>query len=384
MEQSVTILEIGGVLLAAAGAGWVARKLTLPAVVGYLVVGLAISPFTPGYVADRTQLELLAEIGVILLLFEVGIELDIGRLRREQRGLLLAAPLQLVASTAIAGAAFAVLGLPLPVALILGLAIAMSSSVVIVNITRSGRRRTDRQTETALLGWSLLQDLGGVIAAVLLIAWAGVGGQDPGAALVGIVTFGILAWVAARLLPRVLHLLRPYPDLFLIVSITSGLVAAGVGATFFGIPIALAAFIAGLVITDSPEAAEVRRRLLPFRDVFAVLFFVSIGSLLDPRALAGGLGWLLVICLLLAVAKGAVAWALARAARLGRPLQVAVGLGQVGEFSFVLASLLFAQGLIPEELNAALLGAVALSIAGSAIAARLPLPGWTREHAPAA
>ena len=383
METSLPILELGGVLLAAAAAGWIARMLTLPAVIGYLLVGLAVSPFTPGYVADRERIQLLADVGVVLLLFEVGIELDVGRLRREHRGLLLASPLQIVVSTAIGATVFMVLGISPEVAAVLGLAIAMSSSVVIVNITRSARRTTDRPTETVLLGWSLLQDLTGVLVAAVLLAFVGTDARPPGDALLGLVLFAGAAVLAARLLPRVLHALRPYPDLFLIVSIAGGLVGAGVGAVVFGVPLALAGFVAGLVISDTPDSAEVRRRLLPFRDVFAVLFFVVVGTLLDPTSLSGGLGWLLAIGLLLVLGKTLPAWILARMAGAARPGQVAVGLSQIGEFSFVLASLLFAAGLIEAQLHAALLAAVAISIAVSAIAARLSLPGWTRGGTPA-
>jgi CPA2 family monovalent cation:H+ antiporter-2 len=382
VESSLPILELGAVLLAAAAAGWIARRLGLPAVLGYLVVGVAVSPFTPGYVADREQIQLLADVGVVLLLFEVGIELDVGRLRREHRGLLLAAPGQILLTTAIGAVVFSVLGIDPPVAAVLGLAIAMSSSVVIVNITRSARRTTDKPTETALLGWSLLQDLTGVLVAAVLLAFVGTETRPPGEALLGLLVFGGLAIVAARLLPRVLHALRPYPDLFLIVSIAGGLVAAGVGAVAFGIPLALAAFVGGLVISDTPDSAEVRRRLLPFRDVFAVLFFVVVGTLLDPTSLGAGLGWLLVIGLLLVGGKTLPSLLIARVARISRPGQVAVGLSQVGEFSFVLASLLFAGGFIDTQLHAALLAAVALSIAVSAVAARLPVPGWTRTPPP--
>lgn len=381
MESSLPILELGAVLLAAAAAGWVARRVGLPAVIGYLIVGVVVSPFTPGYVADREQIQLLADVGVVLLLFEVGIELDVGRLRREHRGLLAAAPGQILLTTAIGTAVFALLGIAVPVAAVLGLAIAMSSSVVIVNITRSARRTTDKPTETALLGWSLLQDLTGVLLAAVLLAFVGTETRPPGEALLGLLVFGTLAILAARVLPRLLHALRPYPDLFLIVSIAAGLVAAGVGAVLFDIPLALAAFVGGLVISDTPDSAEVRRRLLPFRDVFAVLFFVVVGTLLDPAALGSGIGWLLVIAVLLVAGKTLPSLLIARAARISRPGQVAVGLSQVGEFSFVLASLLFAAGLIESELHAALLAAVALSIAVSAVAARLPVPGWTRGPA---
>src|SRR5262245_32311521 len=152
------ILEIGVLLLAAVVAGWLARRAGLPAVVGYLALGVIVSPFTPGYVADRDQLQLLADLGVVLLLFEVGIEVDLLRIRAEQRGLFVAAPVQTIITTAVAGTIFALLGLAIVPAALMGLSVALSSSVVIVNITKSRRRTTDRPTEDALLGWSALQD----------------------------------------------------------------------------------------------------------------------------------------------------------------------------------------------------------------------------------
>src|SRR5215218_3921372 len=124
----------------AAGAGWVARRASLPAIVGYLAVGIAISEFTPGYVADPTQVSLFAEVGAILLLFEVGIEVDLRELRREHPAVLWAAPIQMGVTFTAATVAFAILGLDPAAAGLLGLAIAMSSSVVVVNITRSRRR----------------------------------------------------------------------------------------------------------------------------------------------------------------------------------------------------------------------------------------------------
>jgi CPA2 family monovalent cation:H+ antiporter-2 len=379
VETSLPILELGAVLVAAATAGWIARRLSLPAVIGYLVVGIVVSPFTPGYVADRAQIQLLADVGVVLLLFEVGIELDVGRLRREHRGLLLAAPFQVVLTTGIGAVVFAVLGLPLAVAAALGLAVGLSSSVVVVNITRSARRTTDRSTETALLAWSLLQDLTGVLLAASLLAVANGNARPPVQTLLGLAGFATIAVIAARLLPWVLHRLRVYPDLFLIVSIAAGLVGAGIGAVAFGVPLALAAFVAGLMISDTPDSAEVRRRLLPFRDVFAVLFFVVVGTLLDPGALGNGLGWLVLITTMLLLGKTLPTFAIGRVAGLRRPGQVAVGLSQIGEFSFVIASVLATDGLIEAPLHAALLAAVALSIGASAVVVRLPVRGWSRQ-----
>ncbi len=372
MERTApTILEIGVVLLAAAAAGWGARRIGLPAVVGYLGVGLAVSPFTPGYVADREQIQLLADVGVVLLLFEVGIEVDIARLRREQRGLLIAGPMQLLITASAAGAIFVAIGTPLVGAALAGLAIGLSSSVVVVNIVRSRRRTTDRATEQAMLGWSVAQDLTGVACAAGVLAVGGLAARAPIEALAGFLVYGVVVIAVARLVPRILRRIRSEHDLFLIVSIASGLALAGIGSVAFDLPLALAAFVAGLAIGEDPDAAEARRRLLPFRDVFAVLFFVAIGTLIDPAALARAVPVLGLVLVLLVVAKVGPTYAIARLLRLpARPGQLAVGLGQIGEFSFVLATTALAAGAIADDLYAAILGAVAISVAFSTILVR--------------
>lgn len=365
------ILEIGVLLLGAVVAGWLARRVGLPAVVGYLALGMVVSPFTPGYVADREQLQLLADLGVVLLLFEVGIEVDVLRIRSEQRGLIAAAPIQTLATTAIAGVVLLLAGLDLVPAALIGLSIALSSSVVIVNITKSRRRTTDRATEQALLGWSALQDSTGVAIAAVLLALLGGGGRSLGEAAIGLVAFLALTIAVARLLPIVLRALRSEHDLFLIVSVASGLALAGVGSAAFGVPLALAAFVGGLAVTESAEAAEARRRLLPFRDLFAVLFFVAIGTLIQPDAVVRGIGWLGLFLVLIVVSKVAVVYALARIGRLpARPLQLAIGLGQVGEFSFVLGSAAVTAGAITNDAYVGLVAAVAVSIAVSAVVVR--------------
>jgi CPA2 family monovalent cation:H+ antiporter-2 len=383
-ETAIPILELGLVFLAAAVFGFISRRIGLPAVIGYLMVGLVAFQLLPeGSKPDDEQVRLLADVGVVLLLFEVGIELDMGRLRREHRSLLAASPLQILVTTVIAGVVLTLFGQPLEVAMVLGLCVAMSSSVVVVNITRSITRRTNKVTEMSLLGWSLLQDLTGVILGAFLLAVWGAGERDPLEALIGLGLFSLVAVIAARIFPALLGRLRHYPDLFLLVSIAAGLVGAGIGSVVFGIPLALAAFVAGLVIADSPMAGEARRRLLPFRDVFAVLFFVSVGSLLDPEALIGGVGWMALFVTLMVVAKTGVIYLFASIGGLERPSQIATGLSQLGEFSFVLVTVLFAAGDVTPELYAGLLATITLTIGASAIAVRLPVKGWVRgseEH----
>jgi CPA2 family monovalent cation:H+ antiporter-2 len=369
------IFEIGFVLLLAGLLGWVARRLGLPAVVGYLAAGLIVSPFTPGYVANRDQLEILAGIGVVLLLFEVGIEIDPIRLGRERRRLLLLAPLQILITLGLVSVTGLLLRLSLAGSLVVGLAVALSSSVVVVNITRSRRRTTDRSTEESLLGWSVIQDMAGVAVALVLLTVLRLTPRSGSVALALVVLYLLLAFAVSILLPAVLRRLRGEHDLFLVVSVATALAIAGAGSLVFDVPLALAAFVAGLAISETPAMAEARQRLLPLRDVFAVLFFVAIGALIDPGRLLPGVGWLLLLLLLVIVTKVAVCYVLARLTRLPvRPWQLAVGLGQVGEFSFVLATIGLQAGIIPAELYAAMLSAVAITIVASTIIVRLGRP----------
>ena len=373
MESTApAIFEIGFVLLVAAIAGWLARRAGLPAVLGYLAVGLVFSPFTPGYVADRHQLQIFADVGVVLLLFEVGIELDLAELQRERGRLFWAAPLQTILTALVSTAVGLLLKLPLAGAVLLGLCLAMSSSVVVVNITRSRRRTTDTATDHVLLGWSVLQDVLGVTLAIVALIGLRLQPTSGFAAVELALVYVILVVIATGLLPRLLRQLRQEHDLFLIVSVASALALAGLGARFFGIPLALAAFVSGLAIGESREASEARERLLPFRDVFAVLFFVAIGALIDPRALLNGLGWLPVLLALVVLVKVVPIYLLARFGHLpGRPGQVAIGLGQIGEFSFVLATIGVTRNVIPSNLYAAILAAVVLTIAASTLLVRV-------------
>ncbi len=374
------ILEIGIVLSIAVAAGWLMRRLGLPAVIGYLAVGLVVSPFTPGYVADRHELHVLADIGVVLLLFEVGIEIDPLQLSRGRKAFLWVVPLHTVLVTGIAALATIVFGLGWQGGLLIGVSVALSSSVVIVNITRSARRTTTEATDKALLGWSVLQDVTGVTLAAVIVAVIGVRGRPPWLAILGMLGFAALAIGAAYLLPRLLGKLRDQPDLFLALSVGAGLALAAVGDQVFGLPLALAAFVAGLAISEGPVTALARQRLLPFRDLFAILFFVAIGTLIDPSALPAALGWIAVLVALVAVVKAASAYGVVRL--LGLPdvsaWQVSSGLAQVGGFSFVLAGLALAEHLIPIETYTGILAAVVLTIAASTVLVR-----WPRASQPA-
>jgi CPA2 family monovalent cation:H+ antiporter-2 len=374
VDTAPLVLNVGVVLTAAATMGFAARKLGLPSVIGYLATGLLVSPFTPGFVADNNQLALLADIGVVLLLFEVGIELDLRKISREQKGLLWGVPAQMGFGLLVGTPIFLWLGIPIFGALLMSLSIAMSSSVVIVNITRSPRRATDASTEQALLGWSLVQDVVGVAAAAIILALFGSGESSLLVAIGGLLGFGAIAIAASRVLPRVLRAVRWEKDLFLIYSVSFGLVLAALGTVVFGIPMALAGFVAGLAINQSRDTEEVRKAILPFRDLFAVLFFVVIGTLIEPKELVSAWPFALLVLVLMIFLKTLPTMVLAKIAKMNvRPAQLGVGVSQIGEFSFVLGSLAFAQELITRSQFTGLLVAVVLSITASTILIRRPI-----------
>lgn len=375
VETAPLVLDVGVVLLLAATLGFLARKIGLPAIIGYLLTGLLVSPFTPGYVAGSEQLAVLADIGVVLLLFEVGIEIDLRRLRNEQRAIFWAAPLQIALGIAIGTPIFLLLGIPLAGALLGSLSIAMSSSVVIVNIVRSRRRTTNPQTETALLGWSVMQDITGVAIAAVILTVIGIGERPLSFALLGLVGFALLSYASAKALPKLLRVVKWEHDLFLIYSVSVGLVLAALGTVVFGIPMALAAFVAGLSLNQGRETDEVRRVLLPFRDLFAVLFFVLIGSLITPEEVIEAIPFALALIGLLVVAKTLPAYLITRLSGIhARPAQLAVGLSQIGEFAFVLGSAALANSLIDQIQFTAVLLVVIISIIASTLMVRLFKP----------
>lgn len=378
IDTAPFIMDIGIVLLLAAASGLLARRAGLPAIVGYLLVGLIVSPFTPGYVADPGQISVLADIGVVLLLFEVGIEVDLRRVSREQGSLLWLAPLQVIFTMSLTSAVLMWQGVPTLGALLLGVGVAMSSSVVIVNITRSRRRTTDPATDDALLGWSVLQDVTGVAVAAIVLALFGTGDGSVWLSLGGLAAFAVIAYIAARLLPRLLLLVRWEHDLFLIFSVATGLALSALGTVLFDIPMALAAFVAGLTINNR-DTNEIRRVLLPFRDLFAVLFFVVIGSLIRPSGVAHALPAAAGLLLLLLLFKTLPIAILARRAGLrARPRQLAVGLSQMGEFSYVLGTVAVAQAaLTSDEFVAILLVVVATIILSTVL---VPLVAPKREQ----
>ena len=271
-------------------------------------------------------------------------------MRREQKAIIWGAPLQVLIGMLVATPIFLFLDIPTLGALLLALSLAMSSSVVIVNITRSGKRTTDSGTEEALLGWSVVQDVTGVAAAAIILTLYGASDQPLGVALGGLLAFVALAIVASKVLPKILKLIRWETDIFLIYSVGSGLFIAALGTVLFGIPMALASFVAGLTMSQNSDTDQVRKAVLPFRDLFQVLFFVVIGSLISPAELTNALPFAALLVVLLFTLKTLPAFLIAKFAKLrARPGQLGIGLSQVGEFSFVLGSAALAKGALSQS-----------------------------------
>jgi CPA2 family monovalent cation:H+ antiporter-2 len=343
--------------------GFVAFRLGLPPLVGYLLAGLAVGPFTPGFVADAEIASQLAEIGVILLMFGVGMHFSVRDLLSVRRLALPGAVAQILVATAL-GAGVAVLwGWSLAAGLVFGLALSVASTVVLLRaLEDQGVLHSD--DGRIAVGWLIVEDLVMVLVLVLLPPVAGwlageAAGGEGGAlgAALGLTVLKVAAFVAVMLLlgPRILPwMLRQVektaqPELF-----TLGVVAIAIGVAFgsavlFGVSFALGAFFAGVVINESDAKHRVEKRLRPFQDAFAVLFFVAVGMLFDPAILAEQPLKVLAVLLIILVGKSlaAICIVLVLGQARGTALKVSAALAQIGEFSFILAGMGVTLGVLP-------------------------------------
>ncbi len=372
INNAPLIFDLALVLLLAVLMGFVSRRIGLPAIIGYLFAGLIVSPFTPGYVASSEQLSLLADIGVAILLFEVGIEIEFRKISKQQRQIIWAAPLQVLIGLAGSLIIYQLTDISFSGSMLIAIAVALSSSVVIVNITRSRKRTTNKETENALLIWSVVQDVFGLLIAGIVIAIYTNTKNNPAISLINLAIFIVIALFYGKAIHYVLDYVKKEKDLFLIFSFGSGLALAGLGSIAFNIPIALAAFVAGVSINRTEDTDELRRLLLPFRDIFAVLFFVVIGTLIIPNQFLDALPFLLILLVLLFGFKTLPIYLMAKLSNIkARPLQLSIGLSQMGEFSFVLGSIVYAKGEINRAEFSALLIMLMISIAFATVFVRL-------------
>jgi CPA2 family monovalent cation:H+ antiporter-2 len=337
--------------------GFVARRLRLPDLIGYLLAGVAVGPFTPGVVANsRIALE-LAEVGVVLLMFGVGLHFSVRDLLAVRRVAIPGAIGQIVVATALGACVGVATGYGAGQSVVLGVAISVASTVVLLRaLAQHGL--TDTASGRVAIGWLIVEDVFTVIALVVLPSLAPGSHRDlatlfldVGVAIAkaGALTLGMLV-VGARVLPWLLgRAQRESRELFTLAVLAVALGVAYAANELFGASYALGAFLAGAVLSGSALGDAAGENVLPLTDAFGVVFFVAVGMLLDPATLVRQPVQLAAVLAVVIVAKFAVAAAIVRALRGDRSMSMLVGaaLAQIGEFSFIVATTAVGLGLLP-------------------------------------
>jgi CPA2 family monovalent cation:H+ antiporter-2 len=390
MPHDVTLIAMFALAFVLASVfGYIASRLRLPPLVGYLVAGVVMATSIPGYKADTAMAGQLAEIGVILLMFGVGLHFSLGALLAVRNIAIPGAVVQIALATLIGAGMSMLWGWSFGAGLILGLALSVASTVVLVKALEE-RNALSTTNGRIAVGWLVVEDLAMVIVLVLLPALAEVlGGHTAGAQdgdqrglvatlAITIAKVGAFAAIALLLGPRVMPwILRQVArtgsrELFTLAVLTLSVGIAFGAAALFDVSFALGAFFAGMVLNESDLSHKAASQSLPLQDAFAVLFFVSVGMLFDPSIIVREPLVVLGVLALILIGKSVIALALVLA--LGYPmstgLTISAALAQVGEFSFILAGLGTAHGLLPVE-------GLSLIVAGSLISITLnPLAFW--------
>ncbi|MBE7369983.1 YbaL family putative K(+) efflux transporter [Ramlibacter pallidus] len=358
--------------------GFVAARLRLPALVGYLVAGIAIGPFTPGFVADLQLASQLAEIGVMLLMFGVGLHFSLGDLLAVRRIAVPGAVVQMVAATAMGIGVALLWGWSLAAAVVFGISLSVASTVVLLRALEA-RNQLETFTGRVAVGWLVVEDLAMVLVLVLLPplagALAGGGkldlaalGRELGTTLLQVGVFvALMLVVGRRLFPWMLWQVQRVGsrELFTLCVVAAA-VSIAYGATrIFGVSFALGAFFAGMVLRESQFSHRAAEETLPLRDAFAVLFFVSVGMLFDPRILVDQPLRVLAVVGIIVLGKSFAAAILVLLLRypLHTALTVSASLAQIGEFSFILVNLGAALRIVPGEAQSLVVAGALISIA---------------------
>lgn len=362
--------------------GLIANKLRIPPIVGYLLAGVVIGPYTPGFVADIHLAEQLAEIGIVLLMFGVGLHFSLQDLMDVRKIALPGAVVQISAAMAMGVGLTYFWGWSLASGMMFGLALSVASTVVLL---RSLEEHNLTQTNDGriAIGWLIVEDLAMVLALVLIPALAVKAGapvegaeeaaqmpiwQTLGIALGKVAVFvAIMIVVGKRFLPWLLTVVAHTRsrELFTLAVFGMALGVAFAAYKLFGVSFALGAFFAGMMIRESDLNHEVADRALPFQDAFAVIFFVAVGMLFDPQILIDEPVHVLLVVGIIMIGKSLAA--LGIVLLFGYPLKtgllVSAGLAQIGEFSFILITLGMTYGLLPEEGRNLILAGAMISIA---------------------
>ena len=380
--------------------GLLASRLRIPPLVGYLLAGVTIGPGTPGFVADVALAGQLAEIGVMLLMFGVGLHFSLDDLLAVRKIAAPGAVVQIGVATLLGAAAAVAWGWPVGEAVVFGLALSVASTVVLLRALES-KGILDSTNGRIAVGWLVVEDLAMVLVLVLLPALAPLlGGNDAAPAAdastlaltVGITFAKVAAFIATMLVvgrrafPRLLWLVARTGsrELFTLCVVAAAVGVAYASALLFDVSFALGAFFAGMMMRESEFSHRAAEDSLPLRDAFSVLFFVSVGMLFDPAGLVESPLRVLVVVAIILVGKTLAAVALVLAFRypLNTALTVGASLAQIGEFSFILAGLGQALGLMSVEGQNLILAGAIVTIALNALlfAAIEPAQVWARAH----
>ena len=392
MHSYDLILTLTGGLGGALILGYLTQRLGLSPIVGYLLAGTLVGPHTPGFVANGALAEQLAEIGVILLMFGVGLQFHVEELLAVRRVAIPGAIAQSGVATILGAMLARAFGWEWPAALIFGMALAVASTVVLIRVL-SDNNDLHTQAGHIAVGWLVVEDLFTVLALVLLPALFGPAAAEtslPVALGITAVKVGALvaftALVGARLIPRLLDYVADTRsrELFTLTVLVIALGIAVGSALIFSVSMALGAFLAGMVVGRSEYSLRAASDALPMRDAFAVLFFVSVGMLLDPGALMASPLLALGALAIVLIAKPLVAllfvWLMKYPFRAA--LTSGIALAQIGEFSFILATMGRELGALPGEATNVLVAASMASIVLNPIAYRTirPIEHWAMSQ----
>jgi len=381
--------------------GALANRFRIPPLVGYLVAGVLVGPYTPGFVADQTLAPELAEMGVILLMFGVGLHFSLKDLMSVRAIAVPGAVVQILVATVMGAGLAWFMGWSIGAQLVFGLALSVASTVVLLRALQD-RRLVQSERGRIAVGWLIVEDLAMVLALVLLPALAGVLGtsnavtSDPLAARLGLGLWGVLGLtllkiaafiafmliVGRRVIPWILHYIAHTGsrELFRLAVLAIALGVAFGAAKLFGVSLALGAFFAGMILSESELSHRAAEETLPLRDAFAVLFFVSVGMLFDPSSLLRDPLPVLATLFIIVIGKSAAAFLIVKAFGhpIGTALTISASLAQIGEFSFILAELGAGLNLLPGQARDLILAGAILSILINPLA--FAAVAWLKPH----
>lgn len=371
MHHEISLLaNLAIALVVAFVGGLLARQIGLPTIVGYLLAGMAIGPFTPGFVGDVEDIRQLAEIGVIFLMFGVGLHFSLKDLWDVRQVALPGAMLQMAIATGLGFALSQPWGWAPLSGLMLGLSISIASTVVLLRGLMDNGLLSTTAGRIAV-GWLVMEDLATVLILVMLpILFGGHNEQSLWSAILSLLKVAlfvtVVLFIGRRLLPKLLDVIvaTRSRELFILAAVAIALGTAFGAAAFFDVSLALGAFLAGVVLNETQFSHQIGDDVLPFRETFAVIFFVSVGMIVNPVYLWANAGQVLALTALIVLGKSfftqLLGFVLPASGR--TMLIVAAGLSQIGEFSFILGQAGVTLGLLTTEQYSLILAGSLLSI----------------------